>query len=71
MNDIQIQGYIAIVAALYELGASIGGKAKALVHLFHPDVTLTEEEINAIEEGGMIEAARRAAERAEMGKPSA
>ena len=71
MNEAQIQGYIAIVAGLYTLGASVAGKVGALIKLFHPDVTLTEDEINAIERAGIEDAERRAAERADMGKASA
>lgn len=68
MTPAEIQGYIAIVAALYSLGVSVGGKVRDLIKLFHPDAVLTEEQINAIEAAGMAESQRRMHERLAMGR---
>lgn len=66
MTPGEIQAYITVIAAFYSLGISVAGKVKELLKLFHPDVVLTEEEINAIEAAGIAESQRRLAERRAM-----
>jgi hypothetical protein len=68
MNTSNIEAYIQIATVLYAAGVDIAGKFKALIGVFHPDHTLTDEEINAIEQAGMDDSRKRLAERIAMGQ---
>ncbi len=70
MKPEQIQGYIQIGVILVEMGVEIGGKVKAIIRQLHPEQTLTDEQLNAIEETSMLQAKARRSERLAMGMPS-
>lgn len=70
MNAQQIQNWISIISLIVQSGGAIAGQAKALITLFHPLATLTEEQINAIEQAGIADAERRRQERIAMGQAS-
>ncbi len=68
MNTANIEAYIQIATVLYAAGVEIAGKFKALIAVLHPDHTLTDDEINAIEQAGMDDSKKRLAERIAMGQ---
>ena len=70
MSPQQIQAYISVASLLASAGIDIAGKVKSLVALFHPAASLTEEQINAIEQAAIADAERRRQERIAMGQPS-
>jgi len=71
MNEAEIQAYIQLISVLSSVGIQVVGKVKELVKLFRPDVTLTDTQINAIEQAGIADSTRRKFERIAMGQPSA
>jgi hypothetical protein len=70
MNPQQIQNWISIISLIVQSGGVVAGQAKALLTLFHPLSTLTEEQINAIEQAGIADSQRRQQERIAMGQAS-
>jgi hypothetical protein len=70
MPPSEVQAYISVISMLAAVGLDVVGKAKQLIQTFTPDHTLTEEQINAIEQAGIAEDQRRRAERIAMGQPS-
>ncbi len=70
MTPAQINSYIAIASAIFDLTGTVAGQIKKIVGIFHPGHNLTDEQINAIEEAGMADALKRAAERRAMGQSS-
>jgi hypothetical protein len=70
MNTDQIQAYISVAEVLYAAGIEIVGKFKELLAVLHPGHTLTDDQINAIEQAGMLDSQRRQAERIAMAQPS-
>jgi hypothetical protein len=64
----QFNQYVTIGSAAVQVGLQVAGKIQAMVKLFHPDVTLTEDQINAVEEAIVADALRRKAEREAMGQ---
>lgn len=66
MTEEQLNSYIALVSAVAQLGFAVAGKVKDLIAALHPDVALTEEQLNAIEQAGIADAARRRDEREAM-----
>ncbi len=72
MNQAQIENWIAIAGAVEQLGMSLAGRVQDFWHFLHQgsEPPLTDEEINTIEAAIVADAEKRAAVRAEMGKPS-
>lgn len=70
MQTSDIEAYIQIATILYSAGIEIVGKFKALIGILRPGHTLTDEEINLIEQAGMDDSRKRLAERIAMGQPS-
>jgi hypothetical protein len=70
MNPQQIQNWISIISLIAQSGGAVIGQGKALIALFHPQHGLTEEQINAIEQAGILDAQRRQQERIAMGQAS-
>lgn len=66
----KLNGYIQVATILLGVGEALGPKFRALIHLFHPDVTLTDEQINAVERLIQLDAERRLLERQAMGETS-
>lgn len=71
MTPEQINGYITIISILVTLGADVTGKVKQLIHAFHPEVVLTDDEINAIEQAGIADSIARKTARDAMAQPDA
>lgn len=70
MNAQDIQAYIQIAGILAAAGVDIAGRFKALIGIFRPGNTLTDEQINAIEQAGLLDSKRRQMERVAMGAAS-
>jgi hypothetical protein len=70
MPPSEVQAYISVISMLAAVGLDVVGKAKQLLAMFHPDHTLTEAQVNAIEAAGIADSQKRMAERIAMGQPS-
>jgi hypothetical protein len=68
MNEQQIQGYITIAQVLIGIGIDTAQKFKAFIQAIHPHTVLTDEQINAIEQAGILDSQKRQAEREAMGQ---
>lgn len=70
MTPQQIETWIAVAQALTAAGVSIVGQLKALFAQFGVSHSLTDDQINAIEQAGIADDQARAARRRAMGVSS-
>lgn len=68
MTEQEIQAYIQAISIFASMGIQVAGKVKELIRVFKPDNTLTDAQINAIEQAGIADSTRRKFERIAMGQ---